>query len=99
MKKVMLSLGAILAFGIASAQTDTQPPPQTQPDAGNPKQSTKTSMDAEVQNNPDGVKPNSKNVTPSKKRNKRTKSTPGNDAVRDTTMSQDAKMPKKVKKA
>lgn len=99
MRKLFITLGAILAFGMARAQTDTQQPSQTQPDAGNPKQSTKTTMDAEVQNNPSGVTPNVKTVRPARKSGRTKSSQPVNSTKMDTTMSQDAKMPRKVKKA
>ena len=52
MKKIILTLGAVLAFGIASAQTDPKQPPQPQAPPETPKTDIqpKSLEDAEIQN-------------------------------------------------
>lgn len=52
MKKIVLTLGAVLTFGIASAQVPPSQPQQTQPDPITTKKDaeTKAKKDANVQN-------------------------------------------------
>lgn len=91
MKKIILTLGAMLAFGIASAQTDPKQPQQPQAPPETPKTDIqpKSLEDAEIQN--DAVSNNPKKpgeLQPRKdeiKTQGHVKSTPKADKEKDTT--------------
>ena len=101
MKKIIFTLGAMLAFGIASAQTDPKQPPQPQAPPETPKTDIqpKSLEDAEIQN--DAVSNNPKKpgeVQPRKdeiKTQNHVKATPRPETVKDTAK---AVKPKKKKR-
>jgi hypothetical protein len=90
MKKIFLSLAAMLTFGIASAQISPAQPQQTQPDPANTATdaNTKAKKDANVQNdvvNPSAA-PQGNDVQPRKdelKTRDHVKSTPDPSTVKD----------------
>ncbi len=101
MKKIMMTLGAILAFGIASAQVPPSQPQQTQPDpvpTVNGKD-RKTKKDATIQQDSDPAKPvTTEQVQPRKdelKTRDHVKSTPEPNTVKDTADRKKTTMKKK----
>lgn len=102
MKKIMITLGAILTFGIASAQVPPSQPQQTQPDPVPTvkDKDKKTKKDASIQNQViDPSKPvTTDQVQPRKdelKTRDHVKSTPEPNTVKDTADRKKAKMKKK----
>lgn len=101
MKKIMITLGAILTFGIASAQVPPSQPQQTQPDPVPTvkDKDKKTKKDATMQQAVDPAKPvTTDQVQPRKdelKTRDHVKSTPNPDTMKDTAGTKRAKMKKK----
>ena len=105
MKKILLTLGAVLTFGIASAQVPPSQPQQTQPDPVTTKKDaeTKAKKDANVQNNaitPTRA-PQGNEVRPRKdelKTRDHVKSTPSPSITKDTINSKKTKTTVKPKR-
>ncbi|WP_129583035.1 hypothetical protein [Flavobacterium cyanobacteriorum] len=90
MKKILVTLAAVLAFGVASAQVPPGQPQQTQPDPTGTTADDRAKKDADVQNDVlDPAKaPQGNHVTPRKdeiKTRDHVKSTPDPATVKDST--------------